>query len=66
MSISPVTKEQWVKVAKAAVYSFVSAFIVAFAASDEISKASLAAAAIAGVNAVLVTLKQLFTEAPVA
>lgn len=63
MSISPVTKDQWVKVLKAVLYSFVSTFVVSIMAQPEFSKATLYAAAVAGVNAVLVTVKQLFTEA---
>lgn len=62
MSISPVTKDQWVKVFKALAYAFVSAFVVALGASGELSKSALAAAAVAGVNAVLVAVKQLFTD----
>jgi 4-amino-4-deoxy-L-arabinose transferase-like glycosyltransferase len=63
MKISPITKEQWVKVLKALAYAFVSAFIVAIAASQDFSKAGLTAAAIAGVNGVFVAVKQLFTQA---
>ena len=62
MTISPVTKAQWVKVLKALAYSFVSTFAVALMASNELSKAAIAAAAVAGLNAVLVTVKQLFTQ----
>ena len=62
MSITPITKEQWVKVAKALAYAFVSAFVVALGASGELSKSAIAAAAVAGVNAVLVACKQLFTD----
>jgi hypothetical protein len=51
------------KVVKALVYAFVSAFVVAIIASQDFSKAGLAAAAVAGVNAVLVAVKQLFTPA---
>lgn len=62
MSISPITKEQWVKVLKSLAYSFVSTFVVALLASQDFSKAGLSAAAVAGVNAVLVAVKQLFTS----
>ena len=62
MKLSPVTKDQWVKVLKALLYSFVSTFVVSLTAQPELSKATLYAAAVAGVNAVLVTVKQLFTE----
>lgn len=62
MSISPVTRDQWVKVFKALAYAFVSAFVVALSASGELSKSAVAAAAVAGVNAVLVAVKQLFTD----
>ena len=63
MSISPVTKAQWIKVAKALGYSFVSAFAVSLVASNSLTKSALTGALVAGVNAVLVTIKQLFTEA---
>jgi hypothetical protein len=62
IKMSPVTKDQWVKVFKALAYAFVSAFVVALGASGELSKSALAAAAVAGVNAVLVAVKQLFTD----
>lgn len=62
MQISPVTKAQWIKVAKALAYSFLSTFIVALLASNELSTAALAAAAVSGLNAVLVTVKQLLTQ----
>jgi uncharacterized membrane protein YagU involved in acid resistance len=62
MSISPITKEQWVKVLKSLAYSFVSTFVVALLASQDFSKAGLSAAAVSGFNAVLVAVKQLFTS----
>ena len=62
MSISPITKEQGIKILKALAYAFVSTFIVALLAQPELNQAALAAAAVAGVNAVLVAVKQLFTQ----
>jgi len=62
MQISPVTKAQWIKVAKSLAYSFVSTFVVALLASNELSTAAIAAAAVSGLNAVLVTVKQLLTQ----
>lgn len=62
MKLSPITKEQWLKILKALTYSFVSTFVVSLMAQPEMSKATLYASAVAGVNAVLVTVKQLFTE----
>lgn len=62
MSISPITKAQAVKIVKALCYAFVSAFVVSFLASGELSKAALSGALVAGVNAVLVAVKQLFTD----
>ena len=62
MKISPVTKAQFIKIVKALAYAFVSAFVVALLASNDLSQAGIAAAAVAGVNAVLVTVKQLFTQ----
>ena len=62
MQISPITKAQAIKIAKAIAYSFVSTFIVALVAQPELSKATLVASAVAAVNASLVTIKQLFTQ----
>ena len=61
MSISPVSKAQALKIVKALAYAFVSAFVVALLASNELSQSALAAACVAGVNGVLVAIKQLFT-----
>jgi hypothetical protein len=61
MSISPISKAQAVKIVKALCYAFVSAFVVSFVASGELSKAAVSGALVAGVNAVLVSIKQLFT-----
>lgn len=66
MSISPVTKEQWAKVAKAVGYSFVSTFVATLLIVPDLNsldQRALLAAIVAGVNASLVTVKQLFTEA---
>lgn len=61
---SKVTVEQWTKVLKAWAYSFVSVLILALPADvRQWSKALLAGAAVSAVNAVLVLVKQLFTEA---
>lgn len=66
MSISPVTKEQWAKVAKAVGYSFVSTFVATLLIVPDLNsldQRALLAAVVAGVNASLVTIKQLVTEA---
>lgn len=62
MSISPISKAQALKIVKALAYAFVSAFAVAMVSSNELSRAALAAACVAGVNGVLVAVKQLFTD----
>ena len=62
MNISPITKAQALKIVKALAYAFVSAFVVAFLASGELTKSALSGALVAGVNAVLVAVKQLFTD----
>ena len=65
-SISPVTKDQYKKVVKAAAYAFVSTFIATLLASPDLSQIeqrTIISAAVAGVNAVLVLVKQSFTEA---
>ena len=61
MTISPITKEQWIKVVKALAYAFASGFIVSLASTNELSKSAVAGALTAGVNALLVAVKQLFT-----
>jgi len=64
MSISPITKQQWLKVVKAVGYAFVSTFVFTLLANpdlSEISQRTIISAGVAGVNAVLVTIKQLFT-----
>jgi hypothetical protein len=66
MTISPVTKEQWIKVGKALGYAFVSTFIATLLANpslDNLNERTVVSAAVAGVNAVLVTIKMLFTQA---
>lgn len=66
MTISAITKDQWVKVLKALGYAFVSTFVVTLLATpslEYLDERTLISAAVAGVNAVLVGIKQLFTEA---
>lgn len=63
MKLSLVTQEQWLKIFKALGYSFASAFVFVLSQSGKFDKATLYASAIAGVNATLVTIKQLFTPA---
>lgn len=66
MTISRVTKEQYKKVLKAVLYSFASTFIATLLANpslDQLNERTVVAAGVAGVNAVLVYIKQLFTEA---
>lgn len=65
MKISPVTKDQWVKVLKALGYAFVSTFVATLLVVPDLSQIdqrTLLAALVSGVNAVLVLGKQLFTE----
>lgn len=59
--MSPLTKNQAVSVLKALAYSFVSTFVVALPMFGELSEVTIMAAAVAGINAALVTLKKLFT-----
>lgn len=64
--ISAVTHEQQKKVVKALAYAFVSTFITTLLVAPDISQIDqrlLVSALVAGVNAVLVTIRQLFTEA---
>lgn len=56
------TKNQWVKVAKAVAYSFVSTAVAALIATNyELSKKTLIAVLVAGINGALVVVKQFFT-----
>lgn len=62
-SLSPITKEQGKKIAKACIYSFVSTFVAALLASGSaLDKKVFFAALVAAINATLVTVKQAFTE----
>lgn len=64
--VSPITKAQWTKVAKALGYAFISTFITTLLVAPDVSQIDqrlLVSALVAGVNAVLVTIRQLFTEA---
>jgi len=62
-SISPITKAQAVKIVKALAYAFVSTFVVALISSNSLTKSAVASALVAGTNALLVSIKQIFTEA---
>lgn len=61
--MSPLTKSQWGSVLKALAYAFVSTFVTTLLIQPELTQAALYASAVAGVNAVLVVIKKLFTEA---
>lgn len=75
--MSPLSTLQWKKVAKALVYSFASGFVATLsllsldfihaaqqgiASIVNLGTALIVAAAIGGINAVIVYIKQLFTE----
>ncbi len=64
LELSPITKDQWKKVVKAAVYSFVAAAIASLftGGNSSLDKKALIAAATSGVNAALVTVRQAFTQ----
>ena len=65
-TISPVTHEQQKKVVKALGYAFVSTFVATLLVTPDVSQIDqrlLVSALVAGINAVLVVIKQLFTEA---
>lgn len=62
---SKVTTDQWKKVGKALAYAFVSTFITTLLLVPEISQINeraVVSALVAGVNAVLVIVKQTLTE----
>lgn len=63
MSISVISKEQWVSVVKNAVFAGVAAFAVAFQASGEVSKTAFYSAVVAGVTAVIKIVEKTFSEA---
>ena len=68
MKISALSQEQWLKVAKALGYSFVSTFLGVIVASGGVQstyEANIAlalAALVSGINAVLYALSRLFVE----
>ena len=62
MKISYISADQWKSIFKAMAYAFVSAFVTTLLIQPELSKAALYASAVAGVNAVFVTIKKLFTD----
>jgi len=64
LELSPITKDQWKKVVKAAIYSFVAAAIAALftGGNSSLDKKAVIAAATSGVNAAIVTVKQAFTQ----
>lgn len=62
--MSPVTKAQWLKVAKTAIYVTISS-LVGYAISLTTNQPELFGAYAGIVNVVLVTLKQLFTDSRV-
>lgn len=66
MKPSKVTQEQWVKVAKAAGYAFVSTFVTTLLIVPDVTQIdqrAVISALVAGVNSVLVLVKQVFTKA---
>ena len=63
LKLSPITVEQWKKVAKAAVYSFVSAVLAGLVVLDNpFSKEAIFAVVVSAFNTALVTVKQAFTK----
>lgn len=66
--MSPITKQQWISVARAAVFSFVSAFLAVVIAAGglqstyEANIALAGAGLVAGINAVLFGLSRLFVD----
>mgnify|MGYP006935522770 CR=1 FL=1 len=60
-TISPITKTQWISVAKNAVIAGVSAFAVSLQASGDVSKPVLISAAVAFVTAAVKTIEKAFT-----
>lgn len=72
-SISALSEKQWFKVAKAAIYSFISGFLGALALSingvvqaggtfdETVLKALIIASTGGGINTLIVFVKQLFT-----
>lgn len=63
MSISVITKEQWVSVVKNAIIAGVATFGVALQASGEVSRTAVYSAIVAGVAAVIKIVEKAFTEA---
>lgn len=63
MSLSVITKEQWVSVVKNAIIAGVAAFGVAFQANGDVSRTAFYSAVVAGVTAVIKVVEKAFTEA---
>ena len=64
-TISPVTRSQWSKVLKALGYAFVSTFVTTLLLVPDVTnidQRAILSALVAGTNAVLVLVKQFFTE----
>lgn len=68
MTVSPLTTHQWKKVARALGFSFLSAFLAVVIAAGgiqstyEANVALVGGGLVAGINAVLYGLSQLFTQ----
>lgn len=65
MKLSTPTKDQLKKVLKASVYAFVSSFVATLLIVPDVSQIdqrAVVSAVVAGVNSVLVLVKQFFTE----
>lgn len=62
MKLSPITRDQILKIVKAAAYSFVSALLAGLLVADSFDRTTLYALLISALNTTLVTVKQAFTE----
>ena len=62
MKLSPITKNQIIKIAKAAAYSFAAALVAGLVATDSFDRTTLYALLVSALNTAFVTVKQAFTE----
>jgi hypothetical protein len=63
VSVTPITKEQWLSVARNTVLAFLATFLPAIVYSPEITQAAVKAAVVAGLMASFKVIEKAFQEA---
>ena len=62
MKLTPLTKAQWISVARNSLFAFIATFVTIVSASGNFDGSTLVAAATAGVMAVLKIVEKALTE----